>query len=273
MSSAPYYAVTTPNTNRGLDAAVWQLALSDYVSNNPLYGTRFSDDFVETLVGLTGTVAATIDRKWTVRDAAAAGGTYAFANSVLVDGVGELSSTGTTNHFGVEAQGAGFFALPTHTTTPRGRLCFQARVDFDTADTVFVGLAENQANFLSATSALPTDSDYVGFYTDDNGATLSFVCANDNAGGTAVTDTFTIPAGDISAAGTYNNLAFSVDIDSNVIISVNGNVYAKLQAEIDPLALPIESLAVRLAATAGGGTTAPEINIDRVDVFSANTTD
>jgi len=268
MSSAPLYAVTQPTTSRGLDANVWHQSLSDYVSNNPLYGYRFSDDFVETLVGLTGTTGVTIDRKWTVRDAAAAGGTYEFANVSGADGVAELTSTGTTNHFGAEAQSPVCIVTPKHSTTPRGRVVWQARVDWSTADTIFVGLGEF-GQFLSATSQLTTTADYIGFYTEDNGATLTFVCANDNAGGTAVTDSFTIPASILQATGTYNNLAFAINTDGSVEIGVNGYWYGKVRNGIVETAIPIEDLCVTLAATAGAGTTAPEIFLDCVDCFVA----
>lgn len=263
MSVAPLYSVTTPNTDRGLDANVWLKSLAAYADVNPLYGYNFADDFVETLVGLTGTTAVTIDRKWTVRDAAAAGGTYAFANVAGPDGVASLSSTGTTNHFGVEAESPLVIVTPKHATTPRGRVCFQARVDWSTADSVYVGLTE-AGTHLSSTSTLPTTGDHIGFYTTDNGATLTFAATNDNAGGTAVAQTFTIPAADISATGTYTNLAFSIEKDGSIVVSVNGNVYLPVQTALTYLAVPIENLCVRLSATAGGGTVAPAILVDDV---------
>ena len=264
--NVPRYAKATPDVTRGLTSDVWRQSLEKYASLDPAFGTRFSDDFVDNIVGLTGTTAVTVDSKWSARDSAAAGGTYAMANTADPDGVASIGSTGTTNHFGIDADGAAFVNLPTHSTDARGRVCWEFRFDFSTADTVFVGLSEVVANFLSATSQLPTDSDYVGFYSEDNGVSLSFVCANDNAGGTAVTDSYAIPTADLQASG-QQRVAFAVNRDKSVDIAVNGVYYGKLKNGIVSTALPIETLVPRLVATAGAGTTAPVILGDHIDVF------
>ena len=265
--NVPRYAKATPDVTRGLTSDVWRQSLEKYASLDPAFGTRFSDDFVENVVGIGGTTSATENSKWSAIEAATTGGTYDVDNVAgEPDGAATFNSTGTSNHQGIEATGAAYANLATHSTDARGRVVFEARVDFSTADTVFVGLTEAISQFLSTTSALPTNSDYIGFYTDDGGATLSLVCANDNAGGTAVTDSYAIPTADLAASG-YQRVAFAVNRDKSVDVAVNGVYYGKLKNGIRSTALPIESLAPRVAATAGGGTTAPAILVDTVDMF------
>ncbi len=266
--STPVYAKADDSVARGLDANVWQQSLNAYVSNNPLYGIRSSDDFVDLKAALTGTTSSSTADGWVVSDAANAGGTYDFANTEGADGVQTLSTTGTTNHFGAVAQRKAVVTLPTATTGARGRVCFECRVDLDDADTVFVGLGET-GTVLIASSALPTAADCIGFYTDDNGATMTFESVNDNAGGTRSAGSFTIPAAVLAASG-YQNLAFAVNKDGSVDIGVNGHWYGKRTNGIESANLPIEVLAPSLVCTNGGGTTAASIIVDSIDCFVEN---
>lgn len=267
MPTRPRYAITLPDSGRRLTGDLWRTSLEAYVENNPELGIRVQDDFVRAPVALTGTTAVTTDGFWSATDSAAAGGTYTVALEAGADGIVDVGSTGTTAHFGVALHGNPVITTPNHATAAqrRGRVVFEARIDFDTADTVFLGLGEDGSNLLSATSALPADQDYAGFYTDDNGATLSFRIANDNNGGTAVTDSFTIPVADLVDG--FNRLGFAINRDLSVDIAVNGKVYTRLQNGIVSGAVPIETLCVRCEATAGGGTTAPNVRLDAVDVF------
>lgn len=265
---APLYQTELPDTSRKLSAGLWRQKLQDYCSNDPQFGVRLTDDFNEYVAGITGTTAATANQKWSGVDAAAAGGTYSVTTEQSPDGIAVVASNGTTNHFGVELQSHAVFTTPKHTTAAdrRGDLVFEARVNFGTADTVFVGLTEPGANFLSATSTLPNDSDFVGFYTVDNGATVTFYCRNDNNGGTAVEKTFNVS--DYIESG-YNKLGFRINKDGSVEVGVNGYWLPKSVTGITATSVPIEDLVARLSATAGGGTTAPSIKIDRLDLFVA----
>jgi hypothetical protein len=214
---------------------------------------------------VSGTTTPTVDKVWSVADAAAAGGTYSLVAVAHPDGHLRLGSTGTTNHFGVEAQSLACIVTPNHATLARGRMVFEARVDLEAADTVFVGCSEAGDNFMSATSGLPNNADFIGFYTADNGATLVFHSHTDNSGGTAVSGSYTIPASLVDAD--FNRLGFAVNADGSIEICVNGQLIDKKLHGISNNAAPIETLAARLSATAGGGTTAATILIDRVDVF------
>jgi len=263
MSSAPLYAKSVPNQDRGLDAVIWQQNLQAYVSNDPLYGIRFSEHG-DRRVSLSGTTTPSADDRWSVADSAAAGGTYSLSNVAGADGELSLNSTGTTNHFGVEAQGPAIFNLPTHASDARGDLVFQARVDFGDADTIFVGLSESGDNFLSSTSQLP-DADYIGFYTEDNGTTVLFVNDEADSGAAQTYDVSTY----IQSSG-YQNLSFRVNKrDNSVELSVNGYWLPKRLNGVLAANLPNETLCPRLSATAGGGTTAPTIDFTDVDVFMA----
>lgn len=269
MSSVPQYDLTLPTTKRGLSAPLWRNILGAYVSNDPQFGVRFTDDFIRRISSaVSGTTSATAELFWSAADAAAAGGTYSLVIVENPDGHARLGSTGTTNHFGVEAQGPPMVALPTHTTLARGAVVYEARLDFEDADTVFAGLSEAGDNFLSSSSALPSDSDYLGYYTADNGTTVVFHAHNDNAGATASSASYTIPASLLASSG-FNKLGFRVNTDSSLELCVNGQWIPASVHGITSASLPIETLVPRLSATAGGGTTAPNILVDRVDVFVA----
>jgi hypothetical protein len=270
MSTVPIYDKATPDVARGLTGALWQQSLQKYVSADPRWGVRVQDDFVVPPRGVTGDTSATADGNWSAIESATTGGTYTLSQAAGPDGIGRLNSTGTSNHQGIEVQGPAVVTLPTHKTaaTKRGEVVFECRFDKSDADTIFIGLSEAGAAFLSATSTLPEDSDYIGFYSTDNGASWSFVCANDNEGNTAVTDSFTIPSAAVQSSG-FQKFGFRVNTDSSVEVVINGNWYGKQTNGIVSTALPIETLVPRLTATAGGGTTAPTLDIDCIDVFVA----
>lgn len=257
---APLYDLTTNATGRHLMAALWQSSLFGHVLSDPSLGVLIRDDFTK-YRNPTGTTSPAVAEGWSVADSAAAGGTYSFATVAGPYGIAELNSTGTTNHFGAEAQYLpAMVCTSKHATTPKNRVVFQTRFDAGDADTIFIGLSESGDNFLSATSTLPADSDYIGFYSTDNGATWTFVSHNDNAAGTAVTDSFTIPAG--TYGSDYNNFGFAVNKDGSVEVVVNDNYLATLSAGIRSTAVPIETLTIRKSATAGGGSTAPTVSFD-----------
>ena len=266
--NAPLYDKTTPDQSVGLTAALWQQSLQRYVSENPEYGVRLKDDFTDYVLA-TGTTGASVSRGYSAVDSAAAGGTYTVATQNGPDGSLSVASDGTTNHFGVEVQRSpAVVTTPLHATTAsrRGRVVFEASVDFSTADTAFVGLTEAGANFLSATSTLPSTSDYVGFYTADNGTTVVFHCVNDNDGNTAVAQSYDVSA-HVQSTG-YNKLGFALNKDGSIEICVNGVWIPKsVHAIPSSTCFPIETLTVRFSATAGGGTTAPAILVRDYDCF------
>lgn len=259
---APLYDLTPNATGRHLMAALWQTVLFGHVNSDPSLGVLIRDDFTK-YRNPTGTTSPSVAEGWSVADSAAAGGTYSFTSVAGPGGLAELNSTGTTNHFGAEAQYLpAMICTGKHSTTPKGRVTLQVRFDPGDADTIFIGLSEAGDNFLSATSTLPTDSDYIGFYSTDNGVSWTFVSHNDNNAGTAVTDSFTVPAAMFGSD--YNNFGFAINKDGSVEVVVNDNYLAALSAGIRSTAVPIETLTVRLSATAGGGTTAPTVTFDDI---------
>lgn len=273
MSQAPLYDVVTPATSRGLSAALWQQSLQDYATNDPAYGTRLREDFVQDSVNATD--ASAVDG-WFLQDAAAGGTVEVFSNVSNVDGVRRLSCASGTDHFGVEvhygssATTGGFVNLPSHASDARGRVVYETRVDLTGVDQFFIGLSESIVQFLSATSALPTASDYIGFYRNDAGG-LTFSSANDNAGGTAVAQSLTV----LSAANmptSWVKLGFAVNVDLSVDIVVNGVWYNNVAKTANPLALPIETLTCKYAITRGvtGDLATLALPVDSVDVYIAN---
>lgn len=267
MSQAPLYTKTLPDTSRGLNADLWRHSLQDYARNDPAFGIRIKDDFTDHNNAITGTGTPEFVRSWSVdREAGNSDGTVSFLNSSSVDGVGQLNSTSTTNHGGITAQYVpALITTSQHSTDPRGRVVCQIRLDFIDADTIFVGLSEAGDQFLSATSTLPADEDFIGFYSVDGGTNVTFYCRNDNNAGTAVEQTFDVTSY-LSGTG-YQNVGFAVNKDGSVEVVVNGYWLPGKITGITSAAVPIETLTPRLSATAGGGSTAPTLDIDCIDVY------
>lgn len=234
-------------------AALWGKALEKY-ADDPEVGSLYFEDFHMPFAN-PGDAAVATAVGWFVQDAAAGGTAESFTNSASPDGKAVLSATTGTDHFGIEAHrgstatSLGSVNLPTHSTDARGEVIFEAKVDLSSSDNYFVGLTEPIVEFLSATGTLPTDSDYIGFYRADAGD-LTFVCANDNNGGTAVTDSATILAAADIPTGEFK-LGFKVDRDSKVHIFVDGTYYKTESESILSTALPIESLTQKIASTRG----------------------
>lgn len=269
MSGYVRYTPATPGREK--TANLWAKALEAYAVD-PSVGSYDFDDF---LTPISIATDATGSQGWFVQDAAAGGTVELFESLVGPDGIVRLGATTGTDHFGIEvhrgmtATGTGQVNLPTHSTDPRGRVIFEARVDLSGSDNYFIGLTEPIVEFLSATGTLPTSSDYIGFYRADSGD-LKFVCANDNAGGTAVTDEATILAdAAITALTDYIKLGFAVNRDSTVDIYVNGVSYHTLARTISSLALPIESLTKKLSTTRGatGDLATVAIDMDWIGTF------
>lgn len=276
---APLYEISS--SGRGLMASLWRQSLAAYVSGNPQYGVRISDDFTTPIVANTTDASLTAAGfQWWLQDSAAGGTSESLVSGTNADGHAILSATTGTDHFGISmhygttAVTQGVVALPTHATAAarRGRVVFQTRVDLGTLDTFFIGLTEPIVDFLSSVSALPTTSDYIGFYRYDDGA-LTFVTANDNNGGTAVIDSATIlTAAEMATAEaitTFMNIGFAVNKDGSVDIVVNGKWYGSAGKSISSLALPIEYLTPKYETTRGptGDKATVSLTIDDIHVF------
>jgi hypothetical protein len=145
--------------------------------------------------------------------------------------------------------------------------------------TFFLGLTECIADFLSSTGTLPADSDYVGFYRL-NGGDLTFVAANDNAGGTAVTDSITVMTDAVFSAlltaGGQLNIGFKIGADNKLRVVINGSVIrldtSSAAVEINSLALPITALTEKISILRGADTDEASVTaqIDYVATFVGN---
>jgi hypothetical protein len=271
------YPVRAEDLGREKSASLWRNSLEKYAdqaSGDPEIGAFYYDDFGKPR---SNTTDASKDEGWFIQDAEAGGTVESFASIASPDGVARLSADTGTDHFGIEAhRGAtatsvGRVNLPTHATDPRGRVVYETRVKLAASDQYFIGLTEPIVEFLSTTSTLPADSDYIGFFRSDAGV-LKFVTATDNDGATAVTDEATIlTAAEVDALTDYVKLGFAVNPDSSVEIFVNGVSYHVLAATINPLALPIEALTEKYATTRGatGDLDDVALDIDWVATFVA----
>lgn len=269
MSNYVRYSKSTPG--RELTPALWARILEAW-ANDPSVGSFDFDDFLQPISNTTDASGA---HGWFIQDAVAGGTNESFASQASPDGVARLSADTGTDHFGIElhrgmtATNVAGVNLPTHSTDPRGRVVFEARVDLSGSDNYFVGLTEPIVEFLSATGTLPTSSDYIGFYRADSGD-LKFVCANDNNGGTAVTDEATILTdAQITAKTDFVKLGFAVNRDQTVDIFVDGVSYRTQALTINSLALPIEGLTKKIATTRGatGDLASVAVDIDWIGTF------
>jgi hypothetical protein len=272
MSS--YVRFTKSTVGRELTPGLWAKHLESW-ANDPAVGTYRFEDFKEFFANTTD---ATANQNWFIQDAAAGGTSENFTSIEGVDGIVTLSATTGTDHFGIEAHyggtatSLGIIELPTSTTDPRGDVVFEARLDLNETDTWFVGLSEPVVEFLGATAALPTGSDYIGFFASDDGA-LRLVAANDNNGGTAVTFDITLLTAAqriaLQALG-YIKLGFCVRRDGGLDIYVNGTPYTKVAAaSVNSLAFPEEVLTYKIGLYRGptGDDATVSANIDYVASF------
>lgn len=272
------YPVRAADLGREKSAALWRQSLEKYAdqaSGDPEVGAFYYDDFGKPRVNTT---SASVNEGWFTQIAVAGAATSPnFSSEPSPDGVARLSATTGTDHFGIEAhRGAsattlGRVNLPTHGTDARGRVVYETRVKLAGSDQYFIGLTEPIVNFLSATSGLPTTSDYIGFYRVDKGV-LKFVVGNDNNGGTAVTDEATIlTAAEVDAKTGFVKLGFAVNPDKSVEIFVDGVSKHVLADGILSTALPIEALTEKYATTRGatGDLADVKLDIDWVATFVA----
>lgn len=262
------------DVDRGLTAALWRNALNRFADTDATLGHFYFEDFVKTL--FANTTDASAQHGWFVQDAAAGGTTESFLSANHPDGVVVLSAATGTAQFGIEAHRgqnattAGTVTLPTATSDSKGEVVYETRVDLDDADACFVGLTEPIVEFLSSTSTLPDDSDYIGFYRTAAGD-LQFVVRNDNDGGTAVESNHTIIAA-VGIASGYNKLGFRVNADNTVEIYVNDVKYTQdtsgATISVPSTALPVEKLTQKYAITRGDGdSTTVDLPIDYVATF------
>lgn len=264
MPNTVRYPVSTANAGREKTAGLWGRNLEKYV-DDPEVGSLYFEDF-HTPFASPGDAAVATAVGWFIQDAAAGGTSESFTNVASPDGVARLGATTGTDHFGIEAHrgststSLGSVELPTSTTDARGDVIYETRVDLGGADQYFIGLTEPIVEFLSATSTLPDDSDYIGFFRSDAGD-LTFVTRNDNDGGTAVEDSVTILAAADIPTDMFK-LGFRVNRDQTVQIFVD-NVYYKTESEgIDPLSLPEEILTQKYAITRGATGDLADVDID-----------
>jgi hypothetical protein len=272
---------TLDGQDRQLTPDLWNNAREQWVEADPASGQFYFEDFVETLLG--NTTDASAQEGWYIEEASAAGATAeSFVSAVVAGGIGVavLSATTGTDEQGIEAHRGssattGFTVnLPTHGVSPQGRVIYETRVNLNDADSdqFFIGLAEPGIDLLIAAGALAADRDYIGFYRLDGGG-IQFVCANDNAGGTAVTDAVTIVADADVPTNEWVRLGFSVNENLTVDIFYNGQRIGRdtsgVDIVIDTDALPIETLTEKYAITRGatGDNANLDLPIDWVGTF------
>lgn len=251
---------------RQLSADVWGGALEKFASGGPDFGSAYFEDFKDNK--FANTTDASSVGGWFIQDLAAGGTSESFAAINGKHGKQRLSAATGTAHFGIRAHlGAAATTGADVLLTAGNKFVFEILADLDSAGGVyFIGLTEAIAEFLSATSGLPTDSDYIGFHYD--GTDLKFVVRNDNAGGTASETTITvltsanIPTGEV-------NLAFAVNEDQTVAVAVNGARVA--QDTLDTISaddIPIELLCPSIDIGRGAGSdTTVQVDIDYIATF------
>lgn len=261
MSMAPLNALVDGSTGRGLTSALWQKSLHAWAANDPLFGESFFEDFPRDFTdAITGTTSATDSDGWTGQDASSGSGTYTVAVQDRPGGWVKMSNDGTSNDDGVEfGLTKETIALPSHSSDSRGRAVFECRVDNDDADCYGFFLTDAGATTpLTAGSDALADVGYIGIQVKEGGDVV--VMTSSANGGT--TDSVTIiEAADFTKTGEHR-LGFAVNPDSSIEVAVDGQWYPLATSSIDPDSLPTGDLAPRWFATAGDGTTAPDMEVD-----------
>lgn len=265
-------------SGRGFSSNLWRQQLDQYGDHTLMNGTLHFEDFVQE--AYNNTTDAGTQNGWKIQDSAAGGTDESMASlnsgEDAADGVVRLSATTGTDWFGISAARVNkVVRMPTATVGERGDVCFEYRADVSASDHYFIGLAEETEEFLGATGDLPTDSDYIGFFRSDGGDLL-FVLANDNNGGTAVTDSVTILTdAEITALTGWIKFGFRVNQDGSVEISINSEQIkydtSDVLIEIDEDAIPIEALneIVETQRGATGDLATVAIDLDFVGCYVA----
>lgn len=273
--SYPVARYQIPDTDsRRPQAVVWGDVLERYYQTGE--GVLFEDDFVTHVNNTTD--ASSADGKWFIQDAAAGGTSESLIAKDGHGGLATLSAATGTAHFGIEmwkgstSTTGAFVETPGSTTDAKGVVVFECRLTIDKSEAVFVGLTECIAEFLSSTTTLPDDSDYIGFFMTAGGA-LTFVSRNDNAGGTAVefNSEDLITNANLTDGDTYR-LGFRINQDGTIVVGVNDDLYEPDDSSsgnpCDLTAIPEEILTPRVCLGRGGGSdTTVGSDIDYVRVY------
>lgn len=278
----PIVRIDPTTVGRGRSPALWRGALEKFATD-PSLGILRADDFSTPKSGAVDTVKD----GWCITEDGVAGATgESFYTNGDPNGVAVLGATTGADYRGVKMQAGALVAggapegvvLPTATTGAKADCIFEARVylDVNTNDTLFVGLAENVATvkLLGAASALPDDSDYIGFYRIDAGD-FQFVVRNDNAGGTAVEYNITIQAAADITDGGWVQLGFRVNYDETVEIYIDGvrvrYTTSNVKVAVTVASLPEEALCRTISV--GRGATADNATVackcDSIEAYNA----
>lgn len=224
------------DTGRSLSAQLWQDSLTGFGGNSPDLG-RFE---IEDFDAFENQSDATSANGWWLQDAGAA---TAENFSSINSSIGEVVLSGTTgtDHDGVEAHSGGTattggkFTTFGHATLARGLVGYEVRLDPANAAIFFAGWGEPGANFLSATSALPT-TDYCGFFRATLTGDITFVARKgSNTDSAVVQTTAALVAG-------HNKYGFTIDPAGVVRLTANGVYQSASSLSIATNALPAEVL-------------------------------
>ena len=268
--SYPITRIDPTTVGRERSPDLWRTALDRYTSH-PTLGVVRSDQFQRPIVCAEDVSA----NGWLCSEDGVDGATSQVYNTNSnPNGEFVLGGTSGADYVGVKMQAASTAALgeavvlPTATTDSKSDVIFEARVYLDLAsnDTLFVGLAEPVATvkFLGAASALPDDSDYIGFYRV-NAGDLQFVVRNDNAAGTAVEYNVDVQAAaDITNAG-YVKLGFRVSGGQVTEVYIDGAKVVNAsdtgtKIAVTTTSLPIEPLCRTVSV--GRGETANNATVE-----------
>lgn len=244
---------------RGDMATLWKSANDRAAMGDGTYGSVFEMDFH--VLPTTGVVAVTA-----LNSASAEG----FAKIAGQYGSASLIATTAADHRGAQVY---IPTLGSFTNDANGQLIFQADVNLFQCSTFFIGLMETGGTVFDASSALPTDLDYMGFYRLDGGV-VSFVSNFDS--GTDVTDTVTVLAADYYHKETAGEseptrLGFAVSNDKLRRLVVDDVAYKSAIDAFTNTALPAATIGLSpVFAAARGATqdeTAVRLDVDRIKIY------
>lgn len=249
----------TPATQtRGDMATLWKGANDRAAQGDGSHGSVFEMDFhvlpsgIVTVTALNSATAEGFDK---------IAGQY---------GIASLVATTGADHRGAQVE---FDTVGSFLNDANGELIVQFDVNLFRCSTFFLGLFETGATVFDASSALPTNIDFMGFYRLNGGA-VNFVSNFD--AGTDVTDTVEVLASDYyhaEAAGESEptRLGFAVSNDKLRRLVVDDVAYKAAVDAYTNTALPSTSInllpVIAIARGASQDETDVRLDVDRIKIY------
>jgi hypothetical protein len=154
MPTLSIFPFTQDQVTRGLQAGLWDNVPFEAAKSNPQYGTFEYSDF-DNFFDTEATVTALNS-----------GASESFDKVAATKGKRRLTATTAADHRGVQVL---LPAIGSFQPAAGRTIVLDLGLDLRLCSTFFIGLIEDGATIFDASSVLPTNKDYIGFYRLDGG--------------------------------------------------------------------------------------------------------